>query len=166
MKGSAAFVFVLFSTEYDGSQTRAHSLTVAPCHLECDKVPQPTSRPPQLITCVPRIASPPTKPFGARLCFCQKTSEQRLSLCGDLVVKAQERAPKKNPRPGWGTRTRRSVVTDSQTGRGGLGSLGPTFRHQFNIRPCADLARGYELWVSLQSLARASFGNLGRPGDR
>ena len=86
MKGSAAFVFVLFSTEYDGSQTRAHSLTVAPFHLECDKVPQPTSRPPQLITCVPRIASPPTKPFGARLCFCQKNSEQRLSLCGDLVV--------------------------------------------------------------------------------
>ena len=85
MKGSAAFVFVLFSTEYDGSQTRAHSLTVAPFHLECDKVPQPTSRPPQLITCVPRIASPPTKPFGARLCFCQKNSEQRLSLCGDLV---------------------------------------------------------------------------------
>ena len=52
--------------------------------------------------------------------------------------------------------------------RGGLISSvraewGPTFRQQFNIRPYADPPPGYELWVSSQSLARASFRKLVAP---
>ena len=46
--------------------------------------------------------------------------------------------------------------------RGGLISSvrahwGPSCRHKLNTRPCADPAPGYELWVSSQSRARASF---------
>ena len=46
--------------------------------------------------------------------------------------------------------------------RGGLISSvrahwGPSCRQQFNTRPCADPAPGYELWVGSQALARASF---------
>ena len=52
--------------------------------------------------------------------------------------------------------------------RGGLISSvrshwGPTCRQQFNTRPCVDPAPGYELWVSSQSLARASFRKLVAP---
>ena len=86
MKSSAAFVFVLFSTDHYGSQSRARCLSVAPCHLECDKCPQSTSRSPPLITCFPRIASPPTEPAARGRLLAKKPSEKRLLLCGDPVV--------------------------------------------------------------------------------